>query len=212
VAGLTITLRGVRFAYRRGGFTLEIPELTVPPGLTLLLGPNGAGKSTLLRVIAGIHRPDAGRVTIGDRDLWEAEVEAREPIAYVPDEPDLAPFAAIGETLRLVAGLRREPGGSADRALERGGLATLAHRTGRELSLGQQRRVALAAARIGSPSVLILDDPLEALDDTTRRDVLEWIGEALARNATILLSTHDTSPFERDTRARITLSAGHVVA
>jgi ABC-2 type transport system ATP-binding protein len=99
---------------------LDVPALRFAPGLTLLLGENGAGKSTLLRVAAGVERPDAGTVTIGGHDLWVEEVEARSLLAYVPDEPDLVPYATVREILLLVARLRRKPDGDADRALESG--------------------------------------------------------------------------------------------
>lgn len=208
---MTIAMREVRFAYG-GGFVLDVPQLSIDPGLTLLLGPNGAGKSTLLRIAAGVQRPDAGTVTIFGHDLWTAEIEARRTLAYVPDEPDLAPYASVGETLRLVAELRRVPRDAAAGALERAGLSTLSHRTGRELSLGQQRRVAFAAAWIGEPRALVLDDPLEALDDAMRQEVLRWIGQASERGATVLVSTHEARAFERWTKSVMRIDDGRVVA
>jgi len=208
---MTIEMSGVKFAYRPKAFALDVPALRFAPGLTLLLGENGAGKSTLLRVAAGVERPDAGTVTIGGHDLWVEEVEARSLLAYVPDEPDLVPYATVREILLLVARLRRKPDGDADRALEAAGLSNYARRSPRDLSLGQQRRVALAAATIGEPRVLLLDDPLEALDDAMRGRVLAWIGGRVESGATVVVSTHEIPAFARWETARVRLEAGRLV-
>ena len=205
---MTIAMSGVKFTYRPKGFVLDVPALRVDPGLTLLLGENGAGKSTLLRVAAGVERPDAGTVTIGGHDLWVEEVEARSLLAYVPDEPDLVPYATVREILLLVARLRGRPDGDADGALEAAGLATYARRAPRDLSLGPPRRVALAAATIGEARVLLLDDPLEALDDAMRGRVLAWIGARVEAGATIVVSTHEIQAFPRWETARVRLEDG----
>mgnify|MGYP003694675093 CR=1 FL=1 len=106
---LRISFRGVRFAYQAGVTVLDVPELEIGPGLTLLRGANGAGKTTLLRLAAGVERPDAGTIAIDGRDLWVEEARARKPIAYVPEQPDLTPYATIAEILSLVARLRVSP-------------------------------------------------------------------------------------------------------
>ena len=195
--GVTIAFRGVRFAYRPGAIVLDLPALEIGPGLTLLRGANGAGKSTLMRLAAGIEAPDEGAIAIGGRDLWTDEVEARRLLAYISEYPDLTPYATVKEILLLVAGLRGEPRSAAQEALASTGLTALAGRTVRELSLGQRRRAVLAAAMIGVPAVLLLDEPLEALDAEMRERCLAWIGAALARGGTVLAATHDPDPFLR---------------
>jgi ABC-2 type transport system ATP-binding protein len=206
-----VTMSAVRFAYRSRAFSLDVPALRFEPGLTLLVGDNGAGKSTLLRIAAGVQRPDAGTVTIDGHDLWLAEVETRSLLAYVPDEPDLVPYASVREILLLVARLRHEPDASAERALDEAGLRAFTRSSPHALSLGQQRRIALAAARIGAPPVLLLDDPLEALDDATRAGVLGWVGAALTGGATVVVSTHELAPFAPWETARVRLASGHLV-
>ncbi len=132
-----IVLRGVRFGYSEGEPVLDRVDLDIPAGLTLLLGPNGCGKSTLMRIAAGVERPDAGSVAIDGHDLWKDEVAARASLAYVPEQPDLTPYATLEEILALVCRLRGAPIARAAEALERVGLAGLGRRSVRELSMGQ---------------------------------------------------------------------------
>ena len=190
-----IRMRGVRFEYFPGRPVLEAVDLDLGPGLTLLLGPNGCGKSTLLKMAAGVERPDAGSVQIEGRDLWRDEVSARSGLAYVPEQPDLTPYATLGEVLRLVCRLRDVDGAAAADALAATGLGGLERRSIRELSMGQRRRALLAAAWIGRPRVLILDEPLEAMDRAMRAATLEWLERHRASGATLLVATHEIEPF-----------------
>lgn len=209
---VTISVRGVRFAYLKGIMVLDVPELDVGTGLTLLLGANGAGKTTLLRLMAGVERPDEGTVEIDGRNLWTDEVSARGPLAYVPEQPDLTPYATISEIFALVARLRREPAGAVASALAAVGLTPLGKRTIRELSQGQRRRAVLGAAMIGTPGVLLLDEPLESLDAEMRQSLLSWVVAAVGRGATVLVSTHETAPFEGTATRRLRMEAGRLVS
>jgi ABC-type multidrug transport system ATPase subunit len=196
-----IRFRGVSFAYRPRQPVLAAVDLDLPTGLTLLAGPNGCGKSTLLRLAAGIDPPDAGRIEIDGHDLWTEEVAARAGLAFVPEQPDLTPYASVGEILVLVCRLRGEPPELAAAALAAVGLAgggaagnDLARRSVRELSLGQRRRAVLAAALIGTPGHLLLDEPLEAMDRGARDSILAWIAARRAAGSTLLISSHDLEP------------------
>jgi ABC-type multidrug transport system ATPase subunit len=200
-----IRLSGVRFGYRAGEPILDRVDLEVAVGLTLLLGPNGCGKSTLLRIAAGVERPDAGSVAIDGHDLWKDEVAARAGLAYVPEQPDLTPYATLDEILALVCRLRGEPIDRAAEALGRVGLAGLGRRSVRELSMGQRRRAVLAAARIGAPRTILLDEPLETLDRAMREEVLAWVEGLRASGATIVIVTHDIDPFAPSAARAITM-------
>ena len=189
-----ITLRGVRFSYGRA-VALQCDALDVGPGVSLLLGPNGAGKSTLLKLTAGVEQPTSGTVAIDGHDLWRDEVAARASLAYVPEHPDLTPYATVGEVLGLVCRLRGQPVDEGLNALSTVGLDGLADRSVRELSMGQRRRAVLAAAFIGEPTTLLLDEPLEAMDRAMRTWLTSWITDASARGATVLIATHDIDPF-----------------
>ena len=118
-----ISLRDVRFAYTRGTTAFACDTLDVGPGVSLLLGPNGAGKSTLLKLLSGVEQPTAGSVCVDGHDLWREEVAARAALAYVPEHPDLTPYATVGEVLGLVCRLRGRPVDDGVRALEAVGLA-----------------------------------------------------------------------------------------
>ncbi len=205
-----IRIEGVRFAYIEGAPVLDGVNLTLAAGLTLLLGPNGCGKSTLLRVAAGIERPDSGRVTIEGRDLWKEEVAARQELAYVPEQPDLTPYATVAEILVLAGRLRGEPSAAARRCLETVGLDALGDRSVRELSMGQRRRAALAAAMVGRPRVLLLDEPLESLDRAMRQRVLAWAEEARIRGAAVVVATHETEPYASAAVRAFTVRDGRV--
>jgi ABC-type multidrug transport system ATPase subunit len=203
-----IRFDGVSFAYREGEPVLSGVTLEIPAGLTLLLGRNGCGKSTLLKMAAGVERPDGGKVEVDGRDLWVDEEEARRTLAYVPEQPDLTPYATVREILGLVCRLRGEPRQAAEKALVLVGLDSLAHRSVRELSMGQRRRAVLAAARIGTPGHLLLDEPLEAMDRGAREDVLAWIDSRLAAGAAVVVVSHDIAPFAARADRALTVKDG----
>jgi len=203
-----IQLSAARFAYEEGNRVLDGVDLRLGSGLTLLLGPNGCGKSTLLKLMAGVERPDAGHVAILGRDIWRDEVEARRPLAYLPEHPDLSPYASLAEVLRLVCRLRGEPLERAATALAEAGLAERAHATVRELSAGQRRRALFAAAWVGAPRVVLLDEPLDSLDRALRERVLTWIDGLLSRDAAVVVVSHQLEPFATMASAAVTVSGG----
>jgi len=168
----------VSVAKRLGEFSLEA-ELTAPArGVLVLVGESGSGKTTLLRLIAGLLGPDRGRIAFADRVLADGTasgfVPARHrPIGYVAQDYALFPHLSVRDNVAF--GLRASGVGAAERAgrvgltLERLGIAELAARRPHQLSGGQQQRVALARALVLEPAILLLDEPLAALDLQTRR-------------------------------------------
>jgi ABC-2 type transport system ATP-binding protein len=190
-----IRLRDVGFSYRNGSAVLDGVNLELPAGLTLLLGPNGCGKSTLLKLLAGVERPDRGSVEIAGHDLWKEEVAARMRLAYVSEQPDLTPYATIRDVIRLVCQLRDQPAASGRETLEKAGIAGIAGRSIRELSMGQRRRAVLAAAWIGTPKIALLDEPLEAMDRAIREEILAWIDRLVGGGTCVVIATHEIEPF-----------------
>ncbi len=180
--GPTAVLRGVGFAARAGEF------LTV-------LGPSGCGKTTLLRVIAGLEPADRGAVRIGGRAMDGLPAERR-PVNTVFQSYALFPHLTVFENVAFGLRSRRIAGGEVRRrvgkALDLLRLADLGGRRPEQLSGGQKQRVALARALVNEPEVLLLDEPMSALDARLRADVrveLRRLQRALGR--TFVLVTHD---------------------
>jgi molybdate transport system ATP-binding protein len=173
-------LLAIRAAKRLGAFALDA-ELTVARGeTTVLVGESGAGKSTLLRVVAGLERPDAGRVVLDDLLYYDGAGGVDLPawkrnVGFVFQDYALFPHLTVSENVMFglrASGVRREQAENRTAAmLNRLGVADLAGRRIGGLSGGQQQRVALARALVLDPDVLLLDEPLSALDLRTRRSV-----------------------------------------
>jgi len=172
-------------------------DLEVPAGsTTAILGPSGCGKTTLLRVIAGFHRPSAGRVVIDDREVTGAGgVVAPEHrgLGYVAQEGALFPHLSVGDNITF--GLRRgqERAGRLTELLDLVGLPRgVAARRPDQLSGGQQQRVALARALARRPRVVLLDEPFSSLDAGLRTSTRRAVADALAaEGVTVLMVTHD---------------------
>jgi ABC-type multidrug transport system ATPase subunit len=205
-----IRFESVSFAYDRRRPLFQAVDLEIGPGLTLVLGPNGSGKSTLLKMAAGVEPPDAGRILLDGRDLWKDEVEARRGLAYLPEQPDLTPYATIKDILTLVCRLRSEPLVRVEEVLAMVGLEALGGRSVRELSLGQKRKATLAAAFLGKPGHLLLDEPLEAMDRGARDVIVAWIGLRLSEGAAAVVVSHDIDHFTASASAILALQGAKV--
>ena len=200
----------VSFSYDRRDKVIDRASFSIDRGLTLCLGLNGCGKSTLLKLAAGVEFPDSGRVLVDDRDLWKDEVEARRTLAYLPEHPDLTPYATIGDIIRLVCRLRQESPARGREALDVAGLSDLAGRSVRELSLGQRRRALFAAALIGRPSHLLLDEPLEAMDRRIQSEILSWVRGRVSAGVSVVVVSHALEPFAEMACRAVTIDRGTV--
>ena len=206
-----IRFEQMSFSYDGRVRVIDRADAALGPGLTLCLGLNGCGKSTLLKLAAGVEHPDEGRILISGRDLWSDEVAARRTLAYLPEHPDLTPYATIGDILRLVCRLRGEATESAAEALEAMGLEGLAGRSVRELSLGQRRRAHFAALLIGRPEHILLDEPLEAMDNRISEEILAWIRKRLQDGAAVVAVSHALAPFAEWAERAVTVDRGKIL-
>ena len=154
-----------------------------------LVGPNGSGKTTLLEILAGLRRPSAGQLRLAT---------GREAVAYCPDVAEFEGWLSAAEVLQSAAGLLGRPKSSSAIAevLSRVGLASAAGRRVGGFSRGMTARLNLAAALVGDPEVLLLDEPAAALDPAGRVEILELVA-SLAGKATVVVSSHDLADVER---------------
>jgi molybdate transport system ATP-binding protein len=186
---------------QRGDFQLKAGVVVAPGEVLGVLGPNGAGKSTLLRALAGLAAVSAGRILLGAQVLDDAAVGAfvpaeQRPVGLVFQDYRLFPHLSVRDNVAFAArsrGARRTHARRhADRFLAQLGLTGLAHRKPAQLSGGQAQRVALARALAANPALLLLDEPLAALDARTRLDVRTELRRHLADfGGPVLLVTHD---------------------
>ena len=190
------------------GLTLDVRD----GELCVVLGPSGSGKSTLLRIVAGFDRPSAGFVRVAGVDVgslggWEAARFRSRSIGYADQHywRALAGELTARELVGVQLGLAGEAAGRrharADELLERVGLGARGDAHPRELSGGEQQRVALCAALAGSPALLIADEPTGELDAVTAREVLSLIAELVRESgSTALVVSHDPASAERADR------------
>ncbi|HWS58173.1 MAG TPA: ABC transporter ATP-binding protein, partial [Actinotalea sp.] len=171
-------------------------DLAAPAGgLTALLGPNGAGKTTTVECCEGLRRPDGGRVTVLGLDPVGDARLLRPRVGVMLQDGGLPSTVPAGEVLTHVARMYASPR-SVPELAERLGIASYARTPVRRLSGGQRRRLALAAAVVGRPEVLLLDEPTAALDPQARLAVWDLVAELRADGATILLTTHQIGEAE----------------
>jgi molybdate transport system ATP-binding protein len=209
-----------RHAYSVQGreFALEV-EFSAAPGFTILFGASGAGKTTLLDCVAGLVRPESGRIAVGGQVLFDAEKRINLPVAkrrvgYVFQNLALFPHLTVEQNVQY--GLMQLPhGGRAERSsaiLQAFRISHLARRSAREISGGESQRVALARTLVTDPAVLLLDEPLAALDAATKRkiidDLLDW---NQAHRIPILYVTHSREEVFALGERVIVLDAGRIV-
>jgi ABC-2 type transport system ATP-binding protein len=181
-----------------------------------LLGPNGAGKSTLLKTLVGILRPTKGTIRIDDIDIVADPEKAKRMIGYLPENPSLYTGLTTQEFLQFVGKIRGVEDDLLDREIS-DSLKSFASEDKRNslvgsLSKGMKQKVALIATSLHSPRVLVLDEPLTALDPKTRVSVKDWIGSQTKRGVTTILSTHDLDVAQAHAGRIAIIDHGKIVA
>jgi ABC-2 type transport system ATP-binding protein len=182
-----------------------------PGTITGFLGANGAGKSTTLRMLTGLTRPDTGSATIDGKAFTSLSNPAR-TVGVMLDSSALHVGRTGRETLRVAAMIAGVPAGRADELLSATGLAGAARRRVGTYSLGMRQRLGLALALLGSPSVLILDEPANGLDPEGIAWIRGLLREHAARGGTVLLSSHLLAEVQATADRLVIIAAGRIVA
>jgi spermidine/putrescine transport system ATP-binding protein len=191
-----VRLKGLKKSFFQGGMILDGIDLTIPSGkFFALLGPSGCGKTTLLRLIAGLERADAGQIFLGDKEITDLPIHER-PVNIVFQNyalfPHLNVFDNVAYSLKLKKLPKQEIKEKVLKILEAFHLENHVHKLTTQLSGGQQQRVALARAIVNEPAVLLLDEPLAALDFKLReRMLIELIELQDKLKTTFVYVTHD---------------------
>jgi molybdate transport system ATP-binding protein len=202
---------------RRGDFHLAV-AFKAEPGLTALFGPSGAGKTTLLNMIAGVVKPDRGRIAVDGAVLFDSAAgidlaPERRRVGYIFQDARLFPHMSVEQNLlygyRLAAPALRYA--APDHVIALLGIGHLLARRPASLSGGEEQRVAIGRAILASPRLLLMDEPLASLDEDRKQEILPYI-ERLRDDVRlpILYVTHARAEVERLAGAVIGLAAGRL--
>jgi ABC-2 type transport system ATP-binding protein len=204
VESLTITYGDVT-AVDDLSFSAEAGEVTC------VLGPNGAGKTSTIEALEGLRRPRSGRLSVVGLDPGADRRALTERIGVMLQEGGIHPAVRVREAVRHAAALYRNPvDGRA--LLDTLGLAGLERRSYRQLSGGEQRRLALALALVGRPQVAFLDEPTSGVDPAGRQVIRQVVADLRRDGVTVLLTTHDLDEAERVADRVVIIDAGRLVA
>ena len=174
-------IRVENISWSAGTFALSGVSFTVPQGsYAVLMGRSGSGKTSLLELLCGLRFPSSGAIWIGDREITNLTPGERS-IGYVPQDGALFPTMTVRENIGFAPRIRGESGPGSRAAVEslaeRLGIAGVLDRKPQHLSGGERQRVALARALAATPTVLVLDEPLSALDEELREDLARLLKE-----------------------------------
>jgi ABC-2 type transport system ATP-binding protein len=211
VAGLAVEITGL---VKRYAAVTAVDGLTMRAArgeVTALLGPNGAGKTTTVEICEGYRRADSGTVRVLGHDPVRDARLLRPRVGVMPQSGGLPPAARPGEYLRLMASFHAHPA-DPGALLDRLGLTASARTPLRRLSGGQQQRLSLAAAIVGRPELLFLDEPTAGLDPQARRATWDLIAELRSVGVSIVLTTHLMDEAERLADSVAIIDHGRLVA
>ena len=199
-----------------GHLAVDDVSFTVEDGQIYgLLGPNGAGKSTIMNILTGYLSATSGQVTVAGYPLPEEADEAKACVGYLPEQPPLYPEMTVGEYLNFAAELKKVPRAQRKeqvlRAARRTGLEKVLPRLIRSLSKGYKQRVGIAQALLGSPKIIILDEPTVGLDPAQVIEMRKLIRE-LGKAHTVILSSHILSEVQAACQQVLILSKGKLAA
>ncbi len=196
---MDIVISGLSKSFKKVCALCEV-NLTIEPGIHGLLGPNGAGKTTLMRILATILHADCGKIRWGDTLDWEHPKQIKEMVGYLPQQFGMYRYLRVEEALKNVALLKNIPKEhekeQVERAMERTNLTEFAKRKVGQISGGMLRRLGIAQAILGEPSLLIMDEPSVGLDPAERIHFRKIIRDYQNGERIVLISSHIVSDVE----------------
>jgi Cu-processing system ATP-binding protein len=196
-----------------GHTVLEGVNLTLAQGKCLaLIGHNGAGKTTLMKLILGLIHPTAGRIEVLGADPAAAGKEFRRQLGFLPENVAFHEELTGADTLAFYARLKGLPPASCPELLERVGLSSAAMRRVGTYSKGMRQRLGLAQALLGTPKLLLLDEPTTGLDPVLRQEFFQIIRELTATGTTVVISSHILTELEARTDVAAIMREGQLVA
>ena len=199
---------------KRYGDKLAVDDVsfTVRPGsVTGFLGPNGAGKSTTMRMIVGLDRPSSGRVTVNGSEYGKLRAPLTE-VGVLLDAKAVHTGRSARNHLRAMAATHGIPTSRVDEVIDIAGIGSVARKRAGGFSLGMGQRLGIAAALLGDPHTLILDEPVNGLDPEGVRWVRQFVRHAASEGRTVLLSSHLMSEMAQTADHVIVLGRGKVLA
>lgn len=212
---MQLTISHVSKTYSNGLKALNDINLTISPGMFGLLGPNGAGKSTLMRTIATLQDPDSGTITLGEVDVIKQKEELRKVLGYLPQDFGFYPKVNAEDMLHHFAVLKginnkKERKEICDALLNQTNLYEARKRNLSEYSGGMRQRFGIAQALLGSPKLIIVDEPTAGLDPAERNrfhNILSDLGE----NIIVILSTHIVEDIKNLCPRMVIMNRGQVL-
>jgi ABC-type multidrug transport system ATPase subunit len=213
---MNIEIQDLNKIYPNGNRALKNINLDIGTGMFGLLGPNGAGKSSLMRILVTLMKPSSGVVLIDGMDIQKHRKELRKILGYLPQ--DFRFFTALKTWEFLdysgsLAGLknRRERIREVDRLLDQVGLLEVRDRRANKLSGGMKRRLGIAQALIGSPKLIVVDEPTTGLDPDERIRFRNILSQLSQNDVTIILSTHIVGDISSTCHSMALLNKGELV-
>lgn len=204
---------------RRNGFTLDVAFESDCP-LTALFGPSGSGKTSVLNMIAGVHRPDKGRVAVTGHVLTDTQAgifvpRHRRRVGLVFQDAQLFPHFTVAQNIKFGQWFRQSEGNAlpAEAIIDVLGIGHILKRRPATLSGGEKHRVAIARALLSSPRILLMDEPLSGLDDARRMEIMTLIERVRDEfKVPIVFVTHNTDEVRRLASRVVKIADGQVVA
>ena len=207
-----IEISSLSHAYSGAIKALNDITMEIPSGVFGLVGPNGAGKTTLMRIMATLLNPTSGSVSVNGFDVGLNRQEVRKIIGYLPQSFSTFPKLKTREFLEYSAILANvNPGKTVDDMLERVGLKNSANVYIEKLSGGMTRRLGIAQALIGSPKIIIVDEPTAGLDPEERLRFRNLLADLSREDVTVILSTHIIEDISSSCQNMAVLNRGRVV-